>query len=192
MSLFFATKNKGKFREAKLVFESLGLKLTMLGIDKIEIQSDSLEEVASYAARELAERLNLKVIVEDAGLFIRSLNGFPGPYSAYAFKTIGLNGILKLMDSVNDRYAYFLSIVAYAEPEKPVKIFQGKVEGSITYEPRGSEGFGFDPIFQPLKADGKTFAEMTGKEKNRFSHRAEAFRKLALWIRENEPLDHKS
>lgn len=191
MSLYFATKNEGKFREAKLIFESLGLKLTMLDVDKIEIQSDSLEDIASYASRELAKQLNLKVIVEDAGLFIKSLNGFPGPYSAYTFKTIGLNGVLKLMGGVSDRYAYFLSIVAYAEPEKTVKTFQGKVEGLITYEPRGFEGFGFDPIFQPLNGNGKTFAEMTSEEKNRFSHRAKAFRKLALWIRENKPLEHK-
>ncbi|MEM2849765.1 MAG: XTP/dITP diphosphatase [Candidatus Bathyarchaeia archaeon] len=191
MNIYFATKNEGKFREAKPIFESLDLNLTMLDVDKIEIQSDSLEDIASYAAKELTERLNLKVVVEDAGLFIKSLNGFPGPYSAYTFKTIGLNGILKLMGGVSDRYAYFLSIVAYAEPEKPVKIFQGKVEGLITYEPRGFEGFGFDPIFQPLNGNGKTFAEMTSEEKNRFSHRAEAFRKLALWIKENKPLDHK-
>lgn len=187
MSLYFATKNEGKFREAKLIFESLDLKLTMLDVNKVEIQSDSLEDIASYAARELAEQLNLKVIVEDAGLFIKSLNGFPGPYSAYTFKTIGLNGILKLMGGVSDRYAYFLSIVAFAESEKSVKIFQGKVEGLITYEPRGFEGFGFDPIFQPLNGNGKTFAEMTSEEKNKFSHRAKAFRKLALWIRENKP-----
>ncbi len=184
MSLYFATRNKEKFREAKLVFENLGLELTMLDVDKVEIQSDDLRDIASYAARELAERLKLKVMVEDAGLFIRSLNSFPGPYSAYVFKTIGLNGVLKLMDGMSDRYAYFLSMVAYAEPGKPVKVFHGKVEGLITYEPRGVGGFGFDPIFQPLKSDGKTFAEMTREEKNRFSHRAEAFRKLALWIRE--------
>lgn len=185
MVFYFATKNEGKFREAKLIFESLGLKLDMLDTDKIEIQSDSLEEIASFAARELAERLGCRVIVEDAGLFIKSLNGFPGPYSAYVYRTIGLNGILKLMDGISDRYAYFLSVVAYAEPGMPAKVFQGKVEGLISQEPRGFKGFGFDPIFQPLEGDGKTFAEMSSEEKNRFSHRARAFMKLALWIREN-------
>ena len=185
MVLYFATRNEGKFKEAKLVFESLDLELTMLNADKVEIQSDSLEDIASYAARELAERLGLEVIVEDAGLFIRSLNGFPGPYSAYTYKTIGLSGILKLMESLSDRYAYFLSVVAYAKPGKPVRVFHGRVEGLITYTPRGLGGFGFDPIFQPLEGDGRTFAEMTGEEKNVLSHRARAFRKLALWIREN-------
>jgi len=186
MTLYFATKNEGKFKEAKLVFEGLGLKLTMLNADKIEIQSDNLEEIASYAARELAERLGLKVIVEDAGLFIRSLNGFPGPYSAYTYKTIGLSGVLKLMEGLSDRYAYFLSVVAYAEPGRPVKVFHGRVEGLITYTSRGSKGFGFDPIFQPLEGDGRTFAEMTSREKNMLSHRARAFRKLALWIKESQ------
>ncbi|MEM2428833.1 MAG: XTP/dITP diphosphatase, partial [Candidatus Bathyarchaeia archaeon] len=184
---YFATRNKGKFREAKLIFESLGLKLTMLEADKIEIQSDSLEDIASYAAKELSGRLGFKVVVEDAGLFIRGLNGFPGPYSSYILKTIGLNGVLRLMNGVSDRYAYFLSVVAYAEPGKPAKVFQGRVEGLITSEPRGSGGFGFDPIFQPLEGDGRTFAEMSAEEKNRFSHRAKAFRELAVWIRENLP-----
>ncbi|MEM2239132.1 MAG: XTP/dITP diphosphatase [Candidatus Bathyarchaeia archaeon] len=187
MDFYFATRNKGKFREAKLIFESLGLKLTMLEADKIEIQSDSLEDIASYAAKELSGRLGFKVVVEDAGLFIRSLNGFPGPYSSYILKTIGLNGVLRLMNGVSDRYAYFLSVVAYAEPGKPAKVFQGRVEGLITSEPRGSGGFGFDPIFQPLEGDGRTFAEMSAEEKNRFSHRAKAFRELAVWIRENLP-----
>ncbi|MEM2686489.1 MAG: XTP/dITP diphosphatase [Candidatus Bathyarchaeia archaeon] len=187
MDFYFATRNKGKFREAKLIFESLGLKLTMLEADKIEIQSDSLEDIASYAAKELSGRLGFKVVVEDAGLFIRGLNGFPGPYSSYILKTIGLNGVLRLMNGVSDRYAYFLSVVAYAEPGKPAKVFQGRVEGLITSEPRGSGGFGFDPIFQPLEGDGRTFAEMSAEEKNRFSHRAKAFRELAVWIRENLP-----
>ncbi|MEM3547093.1 MAG: XTP/dITP diphosphatase [Candidatus Bathyarchaeia archaeon] len=187
MDFYFATRNKGKFREAKLIFESLGLKLTMLEADKIEIQSDSLEDIASYAAKELSGRLGFKVVVEDAGLFIRGLNGFPGPYSSYILKTIGLNGVLRLMNGVSDRYAYFLSVVAYAEPGKPAKVFQGRVEGLITSEPRGSGGFGFDPIFQPLEGDGRTFAEMSTEEKNRFSHRAKAFRELAVWIRENLP-----
>jgi XTP/dITP diphosphohydrolase len=189
MVLYFATRNEGKFKEAKLVFESLDLELTMLNADKVEIQSDSLEDIASYAARELAERLGLEVIVEDAGLFIRGLNGFPGPYSAYTYKTIGLSGVLKLMESLSDRYAYFLSVVAYAKPRKPVRVFHGRVEGLITYTPKGLKGFGFDPIFQPLEGDGRTFAEMTSEEKNALSHRARAFRKLALWIKENRGLN---
>jgi len=87
---------------------------------------------------------------------------------------------------LSDRYLSILSVVAYAEPGKPVKVLHGKVEGLITYASKGSKGFGFDPIFQPLEGDGRTFAEMTSREKNMLSHRARAFRKLALWIKESQ------
>lgn len=183
MSFYFATRNLSKFREAKLLMMEYGVSLEMLDVDKVEIQSERLEEIASYAALDLASRLKKAVIVEDAGLFIPSLNGFPGPYSSYVYKTLGLWGLLKLMDGLEDRRAYFLSAVAYSEPRGDVKVFTGRVDGFIASEPRGLKGFGFDPVFIPSGGDGRTFAEMETPEKNRFSHRAKAFRELAMWLR---------
>jgi XTP/dITP diphosphohydrolase len=124
--------------------------------------------------------------VEDAGLFIDALSGFPGPYAAYAYKTIHNSGILRLMENVKNRQAKFQSVIAYfdetlCEPE----CFDGESIGEITLTERrqkGKSAFGFDPIFQPV-GSSKSFAEMTIEEKNGFSHRAMALRKFAEWYK---------
>jgi XTP/dITP diphosphohydrolase len=128
----------------------------------------------------------LPIIVEDAGLFIGALNGFPGPYAAYAYKTIGNRGLLRLMENVENRKAEFQSVVAYfdAEPKSPI-CFKGEVAGEIVKEERRGDcksGFGFDPIFKPASCN-KTFAEMSLTEKNKYSHRAKAFRNFAEWYK---------
>jgi len=119
--------------------------------------------------------------VEDAGLFVEALKGFPGPYSAYVYRTLGTRGILKLMENVEDRAASFRSVVVFSSPEHQPVCFSGEVKGRISMEERGDSGFGFDPIFEPEAGDGRTFAEMTTEEKNRYSHRAEALRRFAKW-----------
>jgi XTP/dITP diphosphohydrolase len=124
--------------------------------------------------------------VEDAGLFIEALKGFPGPYAAYAYQTIGNNGLLKLLENVENRKAVFRSAIAYcdSEAEAPV-VFEGEAEGEITVDERigsGKSGFGFDPIFRPSGSE-KAFAEMTLEEKNGFSHRAKAVLKFAEWYK---------
>lgn len=180
--VWFLTSNKGKFREAQAAAKASGLRLRMLLASKIEIQSETLEEIASYAAEEAANRLGLPVVAEDAGLFIDKLNGFPGPYSSDVFKRLGNKGILKLMETVSRRSARFASVAAFCAPKSRATCFAGTVVGHIGLRPRGAGGFGFDPIFIPSKGDGRTFAEMTVKEKNRLSHRAVAFRKLSKWL----------
>jgi XTP/dITP diphosphohydrolase len=123
--------------------------------------------------------------VEDAGLFISRLSGFPGPYSAYVYKTIHNDGILKLLEGSKERDAKFQSVIGYCDQEtvcEPI-FFEGVVNGEITLTERkeqGKSGFGFDPIFEPSGIE-KTFAEMTIIEKNRYSHRAMAIRKFAEW-----------
>lgn len=179
---WFLTSNEGKFREAAAVAAASGLRLKMLAARKIEIQSDRLQEIASYAAQEAANRLGLAIITEDAGLFIDALNGFPGPYSSDVFRRLGTGGILKLMENIQKRKARFYSAVAYCAPHKKPKCFTGTVEGAIGLRPRGSGGFGFDPIFVPTKGDGRTFAQMNVREKNKISHRAASFRKLSRWM----------
>lgn len=179
--VFFATGNIHKFNEARFVLSKFKIAVAMLRVKTVEIQDNSIENVAVASALDAVKKCGLPLIVEDAGLFIKALNGFPGPYSSYVFQTIGTNGILKLMNNVSDRHAYFHSVIAFCKPkEKPVT-FHGKVEGKIIDVERGVAGFGFDPIFMPLEGDGRTFAEMETEEKNRFSHRALALRKFAKW-----------
>jgi XTP/dITP diphosphohydrolase len=97
--------------------------------------------------------------------------------------------MLKLMENVEDRRARFLSVIAFYTPMiGGVKIFTGEVEGYIAMEPRGSGGFGFDPIFIPAEGDGRTFAEQSIEEKNKLSHRARAAKKFAEWILSLKPI----
>jgi XTP/dITP diphosphohydrolase len=179
--VFLATSNIHKFNEARLSLSEFKIATAMLKVKTFEIQDNSVGNIAVASALDAVKKCHLPLIVEDAGLFIKALNNFPGPYSSYVFQTIGTSGILKLMKNIDERRAYFHSVVAFCKPkEKPVT-FMGKVEGNIVREERGGSDFGFDPIFKPLKGDGKTFAEMEIGEKNRYSHRAEALRKFAKW-----------
>jgi len=181
--VFFVTGNVHKFNEVRKVLAEHNVATAMLNLEAIEIQDDNLENIAKASATDAAKKSNLPVFVEDAGLFVKALNGFPGPYSSYVFRTVGTKGILKLMQNERKRDAYFLSVVAYSNPQKLLepKCFHGMVEGKIAYEEKGKQGFGFDPVFEPFGGNGKTFAEMTTQEKNKYSHRAQALRKFAKW-----------
>ncbi len=178
--IYFATGNPHKIRELAAVLEPLGIELVPVRAEKLEIQSESLEEIARFAAQRLPE-MDAPVAVEDAGLFVEKLRGFPGPYSSYVYKTLGLWGILRLLEGVDERRAYFESAIGVKTPRGRVLVFKGRVHGTITAEPRGKGGFGFDPIFVPEGAT-KTFAEMRLSEKNMNSHRARAARALAEWL----------
>ncbi len=182
MRLAFVTSNPGKVKEARKYFEPLGVEVYQLRVEYPEIQADTLEEVAEYGVKWLAERIGEPFFLDDSGLFVEALRGFPGVYSAYVYKTLGYRGILKLLEGETNRRAYFKSVIAYWDGE--LHIFTGRVDGEITTEPRGSGGFGFDPVFKP---DGfaKTFAEMTTEEKNEISHRGRALRAFAEWLKEN-------
>jgi XTP/dITP diphosphohydrolase len=182
--IFFATNNINKFNEARKVLSRYNISVGMIRVKTLEIQSESLEEIAMTSVLHAFKQCGLPLIVEDAGLFVEALNGFPGPYSSYVYKTIGNAGLLKLMEKNANRKAKFQSVVAYfsEELESP-KCFKGEILGEITEHVRkGSSGFGFDPIFKPANSQ-KTFAEMSIAEKNKYSHRAKAFRKFAKWYR---------
>ncbi|MEM0027588.1 MAG: XTP/dITP diphosphatase [Ignisphaera sp.] len=184
MEIFFATNNMNKVREAEAILRSFGIRIIPVNVKKIEIQHDSLEEIARYAAKIAYKELGKPVVVEDSGLFIDSLNGFPGPYSNYVYKTIGLRGVLKLLEDYREielRKARFIAVVVLALSEDEVKVFRGVVEGFIAFEIRGDKGFGYDPIFIPMGA-AKTFAEMDLEEKGLYSHRGKAFRELGAWL----------
>ncbi len=179
-----ATRNRNKIDEANYVLRDFGIELYPVNVEKLEIQSEDLEEIARFAALQAYQALGKPVVVEDSGLFIEALGGFPGPYSSYVYKTIGLKGVLKLMEGEENRKAYFEAVVAIALSEQDVKTFVGRVEGRIAGEARGSHGFGFDPIFIPMGFD-KTFAELGIEVKCSLSHRAKAFRAFGEWLRTN-------
>jgi XTP/dITP diphosphohydrolase len=141
-----------------------------------------LEEIATFAAKEAARSTGLPVVVEDSGFFVNALRGFPGPYSSYVFRTLGSESILKLVGRNADRRAFFLAAVAFCKPKMSPKCFTGVISGRLSGGSKGSNGFGFDPIFIPNRGDGRTFAEMTTDEKNELSHRALAFRKFSEWF----------
>jgi len=183
------TSNPGKAREFENIFSEYKLSFRIEPIKTPEIQAMDLRIIAEESAIYAYDILREPVLVEDAGLFINALNGFPGPFSSYAYKTIGVKGMLKLMENVEDRRARFLSVIAFYTPMiGGVKIFTGEVEGYIAMEPRGSGGFGFDPIFIPAEGDGRTFAEQSIEEKNKLSHRARAAKKFAEWILSLKPI----
>ena len=181
--IFFATGNFHKFDEARRILAECGVSSAMLRVKNVEIQSDNLTEIAVASAVDAFDRCHLTVIVEDAGLFVDALKGFPGPYAAYAYKTISNPGLLKLMENERDRKATFRSVIAFYDGKSSPVCFEGESEGRISLEENWGKlntGFGFDPIFQPAKVE-KTFAEMTIEEKNCYSHRANAIRKFAGW-----------
>jgi XTP/dITP diphosphohydrolase len=184
--IFFATNNINKFNEARKVLAEYKIAVGMLRVKTSEIQSESLEEIAKTSALEAFKSCNLPIIVEDAGLFIGTLNRFPGPYAAYAFKTIGNRGLLRLMENVENRKAEFQSAIAYYSSEfKSPICFKGEAIGEIIEEERKGDrksSFGFDPIFKPANCN-KTFAEMSLAEKNKHSHRAKALHKFAKWYK---------
>lgn len=178
----FVTGNRHKFQEAQTILSEHGLQLKMIDEKTLEIQSDDLEAIATEAARDAKKRVQGPLIVEDAGLFLHSLSGFPGPYSSYTYKTIGCDGILKIMKGIEDREVEFRSAVAYIDDEiaPDVKVFVGVVKGVISHSIRGSRGFGFDPIFIPEGWE-KTFGEVDLEVKNRASHRGKSLRMFSSW-----------
>ncbi|MBM1154362.1 XTP/dITP diphosphatase [archaeon] len=182
-SLIFVTGNPGKAWEVALLLRPFGIGIIPKKLDLIEIQSDNLEEIVRHKAQQAAKILKQPLVVEDSGLFIRALKGFPGPFSSYVLRTIGCSGILKLMEGVHDRAAEFRAVVAFIDPQlhDPV-LFHGCVSGQIALQ-EGARiaGFGFDPIFIP-EGFTKPFSEMSTEEKNRVSHRARAFTAFAQWF----------
>ena len=181
-TVHFATTNLCKFKEASSIAAQYGIRLRRLAIQKHEIQAESLSTIVSVAAREfIKNNAAHAVVTDDSGFFINSLKGFPGPYSSFVFQTIGIKGILKLLDNASSRKASFQTAVAYCEPRQEPVSFTGMVEGTVALKSRGHFGFGYDPIFIPKLGDGRTFGEMTMDQKNCLSHRSRAFSSFCRW-----------
>jgi XTP/dITP diphosphohydrolase len=183
MKILFATGNPGKLKEVRALFATLGHEVEQLEDDCPEIQADTLEEVVDAALKWLWDRHHVPIIIDDSGLFIDSLGGFPGVYSAYVLKTLGCPGILKLVDGFENRGAEFRCCAGYVDADGRTISRSGVSRGRIIAEMRGSEGFGFDPIFAP-EGHELTFAELDLDVKNRISHRGRAFAMLVDAMKE--------
>jgi XTP/dITP diphosphohydrolase len=181
-ALYFATGNRGKYTEAARIAEDFGIHLKQLDRPKMEIQSDDLREIATFAVNDACHTIKQVAVAEDSGFFVDALDGFPGPYSSYVFRTIGNRGVLKLLHSASNRRAHFQAVVAFCAPDGNSTCFSASVSGTVTSQPRGSHGFGFDPIFAPSEGDGRTFAQMNTNEKNLLSHRGRAFVECFQWL----------
>ena len=172
--LLFASSNKHKFKETKVILESFDISIQFFKLNLEEIQSNSIKEIALKKAQNAFSKCKKPLIVEDDGLYIDSLGGFPGPYSSYVHKTIGNQGILDLLKK--NRGAKFISNITYCD-KKNFKSFEGRLFGTISKSEKG-KGWGFDPIFIPKNLK-KTFGELN--DKNNFSHRYKALKKFSNW-----------
>jgi XTP/dITP diphosphohydrolase len=178
-TLYFITGNKGKLLEAQKKLESLKIDVIQKDLRYPEIQAVALEDVARFGVEYIQKKINQPFILEDAGLFIDALDGFPGVFSSYVYHTIGCRGILHLLKEFKgeNRSAVFKSVFGYKEPGKNPRFFIGESPGIISEKEIGDYGFGYDPIFIP-KGESRTFAQMETVEKNRFSHRGKSLDKF--------------
>ncbi|MCL2032450.1 MAG: RdgB/HAM1 family non-canonical purine NTP pyrophosphatase [Methanomassiliicoccaceae archaeon] len=181
MKINIITSNPGKVMEYQRSFEGLGIETVHLKVPYDEIQSSDLEEVVRKGMEELKSKGISDFIIDDSGLFIDRLGGFPGVWSAYVQKTIGNEGILKLMNGIDNRGAAFKCCIGCSICGRDV-IVTGVCGGIILEEEKGTGGFGYDPIFSH---DGKmSFAEIPLDEKNGVSHRGRAVELLLEKLRD--------
>lgn len=175
MKLNVVTHNPGKVKEYQSALGEYGLEMVHVNREYDEVQTPYLEEVVDKGIKQLSKEGLTDFMIDDSGLFVNALKGFPGVYSAYGQKTIGNKGILKLMEGVEDRSAVFKCCIGCRIGDQTV-IVTGNCPGYITNEERGTEGFGYDPIFTPNGS--LSFAEIPLEEKNVISHRGVALRLL--------------
>lgn len=145
----FVTGNMSKINSARQILEPLGIEVDHIKMDTEEIQSDSTEEIAKHSAKEACDNLKIPVIKNDIGLYVEALNGFPGPYTHYVDDKLGEDGILKLLNGVENRRAYFLEAIAYCEYGKEPITFISKTMGTISKRKSGKYGWSWDSIFIP-------------------------------------------
>lgn len=193
MKLVLATKNPGKVIEFRRILSDLGaINLEVVGLDafpeigEIEETGTTFEENSLLKARTICNLTGLPAIADDSGLCIDALDGGPGLYSArYSGKGDAANNekILAEMANVPDesRGAYFICVAAYVRPDGFEKVTEGRFYGKILHQLKGSAGFGYDPLFQPLGLNCSS-AELSAEEKDAISHRGKAMRAIAPYI----------
>lgn len=177
--IHFASSNSNKYKEIEHILGHYGIVSHFVKVSLKEIQSESVHRIAKAKSTNAFEYLQKPVIIEDDGFYITSLKGFPGQYSSFVYKTLGNQGLLKLMENKRDRKAYFLSVIAYNDGHT-LRVFTGKTKGSLTRLATDG-GWGFDPIFVP-KSTTKTFGELSQlNRKSVFSHRHKSIEKFSKW-----------
>jgi len=191
-TLLLASHNQDKAKELKALLSGMNIQLLTLNdfpniVPTIEDQ-DTISANAMKKAFEASLKTGLVSLADDTGLFIKALNDKPGVYSARfagehcSYKDNRMK-VLKLMEGITNRYAEFRTCVALSAPDGIISFKFGILEGNITTEERGTNGFGYDSIFMPLPFN-KTYAEMTDTEKNSISHRAKAIEAIIPIIKE--------
>lgn len=174
------TGNAGKAAEYAAM---LGIDVTPVKAELTEVQSLDVADVAARKAADAYAQLGEPVLVDDTGLAVRAWNGLPGALVAWFLDTVGLQGILAMAAGLTDRRATVSTALGYADTDG-VQVFQGTVDGSLATEPRGSFGFGYDPIFIPgSDTSQRTYAQMTSEEKNKISHRRRAVEEMRTALR---------
>ena len=182
MQLLIATRNAHKLEEIRQIFDVPGLQIVSAfdfpDVPDVIEDGATLEANAVKKAVELALATGLYALADDTGLEVRALDGEPGVYSArYAGEPADYAAnnrkLLQALDGIEDRTAQFRCVIALSEPGGRAQYVEGICPGRIATEPRGSNGFGYDPLFVPDGYD-RTFAELSSDEKNRISHRARA------------------
>lgn len=175
------TSNAHKAKEVAAFFAGTAT-VRHVALEIPELRSDDVAVIAREKARYAFGVLKEPVIVDDTAFSIDALHGFPGPYAAYVLNAIGNQGILRLMDGIADRNAGFTTAIAYAD-STGLYDFSGTIRGTITAAPRGTAGFGYDPIFE---VNGRTLAEIPIQEKSVISHRARALAAFRDWYADRQ------
>lgn len=193
LQILAATSNKHKVEEFQSAFAPIQAKIKILtaadirGYPEISETGSSFEENADIKAREASAYADMPAFADDSGLEVAALGGAPGIFSArYAGERASdaerIAKLLEEMKGKTNRRARFVCVIALAYRGNSVKTFRGEVNGKIVEAPRGSHGFGYDPVFVP---DGyeKTFGELGSEIKDKISHRAKALAKLVDFIK---------
>ncbi len=188
--LILASNNAHKVEEIKNILEDYKI-LTLKDInffDEIIEDGDTFEENALIKARTVAKYSGKASIADDSGLSVELLDGRPGVYSArYSKEQTDEKNIEKVLQELNGNKskAKFVSVIALVEPDGTELTFRGECYGEIIFEKKGTNGFGYDPIFYVPELN-KTFAELTPEQKNAVSHRKESLEKFSKYLKEEK------
>lgn len=197
MRIVAATKNKHKIDEIQAITKEFGMDVVprdIAGVPDIEVEEDgsTFEENSEKKAREISALCGEITIADDSGLMVDALDGAPGVISARfagedASDAQNNEKLLALLETVDEaqRTARFVSVITMIYPDGRKIVARGECEGHMIYQPRGNNGFGYDPLFVPTGYD-RTFAELTSEEKNKISHRAAALQKLRKILQEQQ------
>lgn len=180
-TIVFVTGNQNKLKEVGHILEGAAI-VRGQKIDLPELQGEA-ESISRTKACEAFRRVGCAALVEDVCLGFDAMKGLPGPYIKWFLDKLGPEGLSRMLAGYDDKSASALCTfaLAFSDEEKDCLLFVGEVRGTLV-SPRGGEGFGWDSVFQPKDADGKTYAEMTAEEKNAISHRGRGLQKLKEWI----------